>query len=66
VSDQRKRGDTDALNDNKELSAQSRLANFCPENEVSTDGAFNITRKAVPEFIFQKLKDGTEDRFIPY
>lgn len=30
------------------------------------NGALNIIRKAVPEFNFQKLKDGIEGRFIPH
>ncbi len=30
------------------------------------NGAFNIIRKAVPEFDFQKLKDGIEGLFIPH
>jgi len=30
------------------------------------NGAFNIIRKAVPEFNFNKLKDGIEGRFIPH
>jgi putative transposase len=30
------------------------------------NGAFNIIRKAVPEFDFQKLKDGIEGLFNPH